>query len=186
MLSPSGERRIGLSVLSHISVHWTLLITTYIPGLRVNGVEWILLLVFPFGIHIVQNSYEVYDGFGLSMERIFAVSDIHNLVGEFTHGDDRYRIFFTSWSSTFWTRGLQDRIQTLALWAAWQARTPSPASSEFGDDYDAPPPPPSPTVYEDFDWDLHRSLQEYRDRDPDSPFSDPLLEMERQDDCWGC
>ena len=122
------------------------------------------------------------------MERILAVSDIYNLIGAYICHDDRFRVYLTSLNQNIYQTHVSDRLQVLSLWSAWLNKTHSPETEPADDhadvDYDAPPTPPSdspvPMPYND-----HR-YGYYDDHDPDSPFSDILAELNRQDDCWTC
>ena len=121
------------------------------------------------------------------MERILANTSVYAIIGSFLRHDDRFRVSLTALSATILQLHYQDRQQILFLWAAWLNKTPSPEVDwePPDDNYDAPPTPPSdsPVRYSDF---YLRDEPDQRDRDPDSPFSDPLAELTRQDDCWSC
>ena len=119
------------------------------------------------------------------MERILANTSVYAIIGSFLRHDDRFRVFLTGLSSTILQLHSQDRQQILFLWASWINKTPSP-ETEPDEDHDAPPTPPSDSPYRfpALYWQDEPDYQ--RDRDSDSPFSDVLAELNRQDDCWSC
>ena len=154
------------------------------------------MFTFPvfFILRLLRHLVGVAASISVSMERILAVTDIFNFIGSYTVGDDTYRIRFTAWFREIWQRLYQDRMLTLSLQWAFMTRTPSPEPEDGldGDGLPAPPTPTPPSSPSPGDWWYIMGRRRYPsfdgdfDRHPDSPFSDPFMEMERQDDCWGC
>ena len=116
-------------------------------------------------------------------------ADTYSLIGAHLCPDDRFRVSLTAISKNIYLTHLQDRRHVLELWAAWLSKTPSPEPEPAIDpdevDYGYPPSPTSDLNMPHNDYAYSR-YDHYEYRDPDSPFSDPLAELYRQDDCYGC